>query len=752
MFNDQTIPQGGQERRQSQEMSLKRGRPPAEVPGYDPERFLGMGAYGEVWIAVQRNTGRRVAIKFYAHRGGLDWSLLSREVEKLAFLFADRYVVQLIGVGWDADPPYYVMEYLEQGSLAERLESGPLSVHEAVGLFHDVAVGLLHAHGKGVLHCDLKPANILLDQDGKPRLADFGQSRLSHEQAPALGTLFYMAPEQADMEAVPDARWDVYALGAVLYCMLTGGPPHRSRDGARQLEETADLVQRLAHYRRMIRKAPPPAAHRQVPGVDRALAEILERCLAVDPENRYPNVQTVLDALDARAARRARRPVMVFGAIGPALLLLVLGLFAWWGFRAVLDQSREALMTRALESDKFAARSYALAKAHEMEPYFGAVERLVGSRDVLDVLRETISDPEVRPIIERLADPDLKDDVAEPLRKEFREHPQRRKLQKAFEAAIPPDLAPGKGWVSSWFIDDERGTQLVRVPEKPTIGWNWARRTYFHGGERNDDPRWRPPPGMHVERTSISSAFKSQGTTLWSVAVSTPVTDRQARGEFLGVAALTMPVADLERIPGTDQFAVLVERPTERSAGQILLHPWLDEVRGRTTGEVLDDYFEKCRVTPADLPDTPERKRDYRDPIAKDNAWPLASVDQWLAEMEPVRVDTRETRWLVVVQEPYETAIGDTLAKLWRGALGYAGAAIASMVLVVVGLWAFAIRLLNESPAGRLAVQGGSPGTERPSSSATPGGPHGARAGRRGDADAATEPSPRENAEGEGGT
>ncbi|HIQ21442.1 MAG TPA: serine/threonine protein kinase, partial [Planctomycetes bacterium] len=220
MSVDRTQDQGGQERRRAREMSLQRRLPPADVPGYRPERLLGVGAYGEVWVAVEENTGRRVAIKFYSHRGGLDWSLLSREVEKLRFLSADRYVVQLIGVGWDSDPPYYVMEYLERGSLADRLQHQTLPVGEAVRVFRDVAIGLVHAHGKGVLHCDLKPANILLDQDEKPRLADFGQSRLSREQAPALGTLFYMAPEQADLRAVPDARWDVYALGALLYCML----------------------------------------------------------------------------------------------------------------------------------------------------------------------------------------------------------------------------------------------------------------------------------------------------------------------------------------------------------------------------------------------------------------------------------------------------------------------------------------------------------------------------------------------------
>src|SRR4029077_5166986 len=139
-------------------------------------------------------------------------------------------------VGWNATPPFYVMEYMERGSLEERLEQGLPSVAEAVVLVRDIAKGLVHAHAKGILHCDLKPANILLDQDGKPRLADFGQSRLSNEQTPALGTLFYMAPEQADAKALPDARWDVYALGAIFYAMLTGPPPHRHERVVTEIE------------------------------------------------------------------------------------------------------------------------------------------------------------------------------------------------------------------------------------------------------------------------------------------------------------------------------------------------------------------------------------------------------------------------------------------------------------------------------------------------------------------------------------
>jgi hypothetical protein len=719
MSIDPTLPQGGSERRRSQEKSLHRAHPPTQVPGYIPERFLGGGAFGEVWVAVEKNTGRRVAIKFYAHRGGLDWSLLSREVEKLAFLFADRYVVQLIGVGWDADPPYYIMEYLERGSLADRLQAGPLSAAEAVDLFREIAIGLVHAHGKGVLHCDLKPGNILLDHDNKPRLADFGQSRLSHEQIPALGTLFYMAPEQANLTAVPDARWDVYALGALLYCMLTGSPPYRGEPNVRQIEETPELNERLSLYRRMIRRAPRPSAHRKVRGVDRALAEIVDRCLAVNANHRYPNVQAVLDALDARAARRARRPTILMGAVGPALVLAVASLFAWEGFNKVVHDSNEALIEQALKSNQFAADNVALVVADGVGRRYRAVEQLSRSAALKQEFLRTVSDPEVSALLDRLDQPGLEEGERARLLEEFRRNPQRKRLQAALEAAIPAEMAAGQH-VNSWFLNDARGIQIARVPEQGdtnTIGLNYAWRSYFSGRARDEDKSWRPAPGEHLERTSLSAAYQSEATAQWNVAVTTPVLERKT-GRFLGVGGLTVAVGKLVGFPGSQsqrQFAVLVENPLSNPAGRILQHPAFEATED--SGHLPPERFTRARITVNHLPDTKARKTDYRDPLATKGDL----YDQrWLAEMSPVWVDGNDTGWLVIVQESYDSAIGGTLGALKRGLIRIAAAALGVVALVVLALWSAALYLLNRAGRARLAPAGDVGGTERTPSEGNP--------------------------------
>src|SRR6516165_10718881 len=399
-MSDPTTPvMGPQECRRSEQLSLQPLRPPTQVPGYEPERFLGRGAYGEVWIAVDCNSGRRVAIKFFSHRGRQDWSSLSREVEKLGLFFSDRYVIQLFRVGWDADPPYYVMEYLENGSLDELLQ-GPLPVERAVTLVREIATGLMHAHNRGVLHCDLKPANILLDADHKPRLADFGQARLAHEHSPALGTLFYMAPEQADLKAIPDARWDVYSLGVLLYRMLIGELPYRTDAAVTELERAQGLEQRLETYRRLLRESPPPNAHRHVLDIDRALVQIIDRCLAIEPKHRFANVQAVLSALDARAFQRARRPLVLLGALGPALLLGGMILFAWAMIVMAVNETKEETNDKVQESNHLVARFAANRLAERIKMRWSILEEEAASprfQELVQAVRTLPPTPEAAP-------------------------------------------------------------------------------------------------------------------------------------------------------------------------------------------------------------------------------------------------------------------------------------------------------------------------------------------------------------------
>src|SRR5262245_61177859 len=163
---------------------LSQGKP--VVPGYEVKEKLGQGSYGEVWRAFERRTGIEVAIKFLIHGGGLQWQLLQAEVKQLALLHSDPGIVQLLDVEPDAKPPYYVMEYVRQGSLSKRLEKGPLPVAEALEIFREMAEALAYVHAKGVRHCDLKPGNILLDARGRARIADFGQAHLSSDAWPAL--------------------------------------------------------------------------------------------------------------------------------------------------------------------------------------------------------------------------------------------------------------------------------------------------------------------------------------------------------------------------------------------------------------------------------------------------------------------------------------------------------------------------------------------------------------------------------------
>ncbi len=710
MTSEPTEFQNPEELQRARQLSLQSTRPPGEAPGYEIQRCLGTGAYGEVWLATDRVTGRRVAIKFYLHRGGLDWTLLSREVEKLVFLSADRYVVQLLDVGWHAEPPYYVMEYIENGSLDELLGAqGALPPEEAVVLFREIAVALTHAHGKGVLHCDLKPANILLDQDRWPRLADFGQSRLSHEQTPALGTLFYMAPEQADLNALPDARWDVYALGAILYCLLTGAPPHRDDESLRQLDRTGDLGERLACYRRWLADSPPPDLHRYVPGVDRALADIVDRCLAADPARRYANAQLVLDALDARERVRRRRPLLILGLIGPLLLLAIMTVFSWRAFSAAVGRSEQMVKEQAYRANDFAAKFVAKSFEAELADCFSMLEHEANSPEFLAEFRPVLQSEHLGAI----NDPTAPAGRLRELRAKFLDDPVRQDFKTSLEqrlARVRGNSPSSASNFASIFVMDALGTWVAGVYVNEVVGGpigeNFSWRTYFRGGQE-DGPRQPPSASpQHIETTHLSAAFKSSTTKKWKVAISTPVYDRTpAESKFLGILAVTFNIGDFAvfRTPHTpsDYFAVLIDnRPGDRR-GTVLQHPLF---QGQPPAQDFNVPLPQLQRMGS------QAVYDYLDPLAEAPGGEAYRGD-WIAATQPVGLPGRnqipngqrlDTDLLVLVQVSAQAATWP-VHQLGRRLAWDAAAALAVVVLVVIALWVIVFRISGDrvGPAER---------------------------------------------------
>ena len=272
-----------------------------DVPGYTPQGPLGRGTYGEVWLYQEDHSKRQVAIKFLTRQTTEQWLTLQAEVLQLVRMDGDPGIVQFKDIKVDAIPPYYLMTYAERGSLADHLKVGPFSVEKALNIFQDLTKSLAYVHAKGVRHCDLKPGNVLLDARDRPLLADFGQALLAENAKQTLGTLYFMAPEQAKPEkSIPDAHWDIYSLGALFYTMLVGNPPRCHEETRKKILNIKELAPRLDAYRKALENSPKPRGHRQLKGMDRPLADIIDRCLSLDPQKRYSDAGAVLEALERR--------------------------------------------------------------------------------------------------------------------------------------------------------------------------------------------------------------------------------------------------------------------------------------------------------------------------------------------------------------------------------------------------------------------------------------------------------------------
>jgi serine/threonine-protein kinase len=268
--------------------------PLPHIPGFEVLAKLGEGGMGIVYLARDLQlAGRLIAIKMM--RSGRFASRAERqqfyfEAEAVAALKHDN-IVTIYAAGEHDGQPFLCLEYLEHGSLAEGLKEHRYTPEEAARLVADVARAVQHAHDHGVLHRDLKPGNILFDAKEQPHVTDFGLARwLGDDQSLAptgtvLGTPWYMAPEQARGEKFLTTRADVYALGAILYELLTG---ERHREGKTAAEALAQAVSDHPIVRPRTRD----------PKVPSDLEAVCLKCLEYQPTDRYNSARELTDDLE----------------------------------------------------------------------------------------------------------------------------------------------------------------------------------------------------------------------------------------------------------------------------------------------------------------------------------------------------------------------------------------------------------------------------------------------------------------------
>lgn len=355
------------------------------VPGYEILSELGRGGMGVVYKAHHQRLDILVALKMIiagAHASSEQIERFEGEARAVARLRHPN-IVQVYHVDELDGLPFFSLEFIEGGTLRDRIDAKPLRPGEAAEYAQVLAGAIAAAHKAGIIHRDLKPANVLMTQDGVPKITDFGLAKRleeDDERAPGgssaqtrtgaiMGTPSYMAPEQAwgkTGEIGPLA--DQYALGAMLYEMLTGRPPFQGANPLETLE--------------MVRKQDPVPPSRLNPKVPADLETICLKALEKEPARRYADVSTLADDLQRfiegrpiearpvsapeRAWRWCRRNPRLAGLIGSVAALLLLMAVGSTAAALVFRHQKQQITTarnQALENEKIAVRNEGLARA-----------------------------------------------------------------------------------------------------------------------------------------------------------------------------------------------------------------------------------------------------------------------------------------------------------------------------------------------------------------------------------------------------
>ncbi len=259
------------------------------IPGYKVERLINSGAMGQVYLAIQEALERPVAIKVIAPSLSIDATFRQRFLKegKIIAQLRHPHIVTIHDIGECLNQYYMVMEYIEGGTLKERIQKG-LSPEQAVSILRQIASALGYAHRQGFIHRDVKPANILFRDDHNAVLSDFGIAK-GHEDnvhltatGLAVGTVLYMSPEQAQGKML-DGRSDLYSLGLLFFEMLVGSRPDRGLEGF-----VERLPEKLNRYQ-----------------------DILDKLLARNPNERFSTAEQLIAALDRIGDRQDDKTVIL---------------------------------------------------------------------------------------------------------------------------------------------------------------------------------------------------------------------------------------------------------------------------------------------------------------------------------------------------------------------------------------------------------------------------------------------------------
>ena len=264
---------------------------PEKIGIYEVKSELGRGGMATVYRAYDPRFEREVAVKVLPHEllhADPQFRLRFEREAKIIAQLEHSAIVPVYDVGEAEGQPYFVMRYMNGGSLSDRIKASVFSIDEAAKILEVIAPGLDEAHAKGIVHRDIKPSNILFDRRGNPYISDFGIAKLTQGQSGSvtgsaiIGTPAYMAPEQAQGEEV-DGRADIYALGIILFEMLTGKQPY---------EADTPMAVAIKHI-----TDPVPHIRQSNPKLPEGMETIIQKAMAKKKEDRFSTAVEMTNAL-----------------------------------------------------------------------------------------------------------------------------------------------------------------------------------------------------------------------------------------------------------------------------------------------------------------------------------------------------------------------------------------------------------------------------------------------------------------------